>query len=419
VQIQRDIIARYTEATGRQVEYVPVPENELGSLMVANAASGTLPDVVHHPIDFTVGWAEQGLLDLEATAATVEALGRDTFNQAALELVSQDEQPAAVPSDGWGQLLVYRRDLFEQAGLEPPDTYDRILAAAQALNDPGAQRYGITASTDPADVFTQQTFEQFALGAGCDLVDGQGNITLNSPACVRAIETYQQLISQYSPGAVQNVDSTRATYFAGQAAMVIWSPFILDELGGLRNDALPTCPECQANPRFLAENSAFVPAISAEGGQPAQYGQISYLGIGTGADVEGAQAFVEYLMGEAYTDWLSIAPEGMFPMRQGTADAPDEFVTAWRELPVGVDAKAPLGEIYGDEVIDTLIEGTEQFSRWGLDQGYGGLVTSLYSSLVVPQTLSEVLNGGLSPQAAAERLQTEATEQLEAVGAPQ
>ena len=29
-------------------------------------------------------------------------------------------------------------------------------------------------------------------------------------------------------------------YFAGKAAMIIWSPFILDELAGLRDSAPPT-----------------------------------------------------------------------------------------------------------------------------------------------------------------------------------
>ena len=56
----------------------------------------------------------------------------------------------------------------------------------------------------------------------------------------------------------QDVDTTRASYFAGQAAMIIWSSFILDEMAGLRNDALPTCPECKDDPAFLPKNSGVV-----------------------------------------------------------------------------------------------------------------------------------------------------------------
>ena len=68
----------------------------------------------------------------------------------------------------------------------------------------------------------------------------------------------------------QDVDTTRASYFAGQAAMIIWSSFILDEMAGLRNDALPTCPECKKNPAFLAENSGVVTSIQGpSGSEPA------------------------------------------------------------------------------------------------------------------------------------------------------
>jgi multiple sugar transport system substrate-binding protein len=413
VATQQGIIDAFTEATGIEVELVPVPEDDLPNLIVTNAASGDLPDVVHHPIDYTIGWTEQGILDAEAAAAVIESLGADTFNPGALALASQDDQPVAVPADGWGQLLVYRADLFEAAGLAPPDTFENLMAAAEALHADGMS--GITMSTDPADVFTQQTFEFLALGAGCNLIE-DGEVALDSEACVNAIATYADLIQNYSPGTVQNVDTTRATYFAGDAAMLIWSPFILDELAGLRNDALPTCDECGDDPLFLANNSGFVPAISAEGTEPAQYGQVSYFGIGTGADTESAQAFVEYLLSDGYADWLSIAPEGMFPMRTGTADAPDSYVEAWKALDIGVDTRTPFGEVYSDDVVATLIDGTNNFQRWGFADGYGALVSSLYTSLTVPQTLSAVINEGMSPEDAAAQMQSAAEEQLAEVG---
>src|SRR5262249_3546387 len=56
----------------------------------------------------------------------------------------------AVPVDPNVQLLVYRKDLFEQKGLKPPATWDELLADAKALHDPAKQQYGIaiTASSD-------------------------------------------------------------------------------------------------------------------------------------------------------------------------------------------------------------------------------------------------------------------------------
>ena len=44
--------------------------------------------------------------------------------------------------------------------------------------------------------------------------------------------------------------------------MTIWSSFILDEMAGLRKDALPTCTECRSDKEFLAKNTGIVSALS-------------------------------------------------------------------------------------------------------------------------------------------------------------
>jgi multiple sugar transport system substrate-binding protein len=407
IEATQAIIDSFTEASGIEVEVTPIAEDELPNLMIANAASGDLPDVVYFPLDFAAGWAEQGLIDPEAASAVIEELGAGSFSQAAIDLATVDEQVVAVPSDGWGQLLVYRQDLFDQAGLQPPESYEQILAAAQALHNPDENMAGITLATDPADVFTQQTFEHIALANGCTLVDDSGEVALGSAACAEAIEFYATLANEYSPGGAQTVDTTRATYFAGQAAMVIWSPFILDEMAGLRQDALPTCPECQSNPAFLAENSGLVGPFTGGDADPAQYGQVSYYGIGAEADTAGAQALVSYMLSDGYMDWLDIAPEGKFPMRLGESEGEQTYVDQWRELDTGVDETAPLGEFYGDEIIESLRQGVENFDRWGYGHGAGEQVSTLYETLVVPQTLNEVIQGGTTPQQAAETLASE------------
>ena len=38
---------------------------------------------------------------------------------------------AAVSVDGWTQMVVYRKDLFQKAGLEPPTSYENITKAVK------------------------------------------------------------------------------------------------------------------------------------------------------------------------------------------------------------------------------------------------------------------------------------------------
>lgn len=416
LQKTQEIINGFTAETGIKVQLVPVDEDALPQVMLTNAASGTLPDVVFHPIDFTVGWAKAGILDTAAAGEVVASLGADTFSQGALALATVDGNPAAVPTDGWGQLLIYRKDLFDAAGLAKPDTFEKIEAAAAALNDPGNKFYGITASNDPGAVFTQQTWEHFALANGCELVDDSGTVTLGSSNCVEAIDFYTNLLGKYSPAGLQDVVSTRATYFAGQAAMIVWSPFIMDEMAGLRDSALPTCPECADDSAYLAKNSDFVPAFAGPSGAPAQYGQVSYMGIGKTDNTDEAKQFVEYWLSTGYIDWLSVAPEGKFPMRQGTADNPTEYIEGWRQLTSGVDRKAPLSDFYSEDVINGLITGSDSFARWGFVQGQGELVTAVYSTLIIPQTLDDVFAGDKTAEEGAAQMQALAEEELSLLG---
>ena len=74
-------------------------------------------------------------------------------------------------------------------------------------------------------------------------------------------------------------------------------------------------------------------------------------------------------MDEGYTKTLSIAPEGKFPVRRGNASDPEAFTKAWSKLPVGVDRKAPLSDLYSEDVINNIVAGLDKAKRWGVKEG--------------------------------------------------
>ena len=406
---QEEIATAFTEESGIEVEFVGIDENQFNQLLTSSAAAGELPDIVGAlSLAGVRALSANELVDTDVAAAVVEELGADTFSEQALTLTQDGDAQLAVPSDGWAQLLLYRQDLFDAAGLAPPETYDDILAAAEALDSDAFA--GFTGATVPNDAFTQQTFEHLALGNGCQLVDDAGEVTLGSDECVATFELYNDLITNYSVAGAQDVDTTRATYFAGEAAMVVWSSFILDEMAGLREDALPSCPECAADPAFLAKNSGVVTAISGpDGDEPAQFGEVVSWAVTAGAQADAAQQFITYMMGDGYEDWLAIAPEGKVPTRKGTADAPTAFLDAWGSLPAGVDTKAPLSDFYSEEVLEVLRTSPDTVQPWGITQGQGSLVGATLGELPVPQAISAMIGGELTPQEAAERATEDVT----------
>jgi multiple sugar transport system substrate-binding protein len=411
----KTITNRFQEQSGVQVEVVAIAEDQLPSQIQTASAAGTLPDVMGPmALGFVQNLATDDLADPDAANEVIESLGRDTFSERALSLVEADGKPMGVPSDTWTQLLVYRKDLFEKAGLETPDTLDKILAAATKLKQSGQN--GIVAATKAGESFTEQTFEYFALANGCQLTDDQGAIQLTSPQCVATFKFYNDLINQGSSKGGQDVDTTRAAYFAGKSAMIVWSSFLLDELAGLRNDALPTCAECREDKRFLSENSGVVTAISGSGGgEPTQFGEIANYVIVKDGNTEPAKQFVEFMMSDGYVDWLAVTPEGRFPARFGTKDNPEEYTEAWSKLPAGVDTKAPLSELYPPEVLEALTMSTDTMSRWGFQQGQGRVVGALAAEQPIPKALAAQLDGSLTPDAAAKQAQADVEEIAQSV----
>ncbi|MEV0163611.1 extracellular solute-binding protein [Nonomuraea fuscirosea] len=398
--VQNAIISEFTQKTGIKVKLVGVAEDQFSQTITAAAAADDLPDVIGAlPLASIRELEANDLLDTETPGRIVDQLGRDTFSPRALELDTSGGKLLAVPSDGWAQLILYRKDLFEKAGLQPPDTYEALEAAAAKLNTGGVA--GITLAIAPKDSFTAQSFEHVALANGCQLVDNSGNVALGTPQCAKAFEFYAKLARDYSVKGKQDVDTTRATYFSGKAAMMIWSSFILDEMAGLRKDALPSCQECRANPEWLAENTGVVTALKGpDGGAPAQYGEIVSWAITNGAATEPASKFVSYLMNEGYERWIGMAPEGKFPTRKG-------FDDKWNKLPAGVDTKKPLADVYPADVLEALRKSPDTFARWGIPQGQGKLVGATMGELPVPKALSMVVDGSLTPQAAATQAKTD------------
>ena len=403
IAVQEQLGADFEAATGVSVEFVPVGESSLAERVTAAFGAGDLPDVIYHPVSQTIGWAEAGILDTLTASDIVASLGEDTFSEGALNLVRFEEDYAAVPSDGWTQLVVYRQDLFDEAGLAAPTSFEAIQTAVEALHNP-PELYGFVAATDPSDDYMMQVLEEFFLANGVTLLDDEGNVDLDNEPVVETLNFYKTL-TDASPDGNLFWEQSRELYMAGQAAMVVWSPFILDELAGLRDEVPVTASEDPTS-ADLARDTGFVTRVSGPSNPDgASWASSSNWGVTVDADFDAATQFIEYVMTDGYLTWLSMAPEGLFPVRSGTADAPNEFIDGWQNLDVGVDRKAPLADFYPQEVIDNLLAGLEVGDRWGFSQGQGALVSELYGTRVMTEVVREFTDGELTAEETAAQLQ--------------
>lgn len=237
-----------------------------------------------------------------------------------------------------------------------------------------------------------QVLEHVFLANGVTPVREDGSTDLDEAATIEVLEFYRALAEASPPGELFWQQS-RELYFAGQAAMIIWSPFIMDELAGLRDSNPPTIND-DPQSLELAGLTGFVTTLAGPSNPDgAAWADIRYLGITADADVDAAMQFVAYSMEQGYTQTLSIAPEGKFPVRRGNADNPTAFVDAWAELPVGVDRRAPLDELYPEEVIAEIVAGLETAQRWGVGEGQLALASRIINSQVINRLVREYIDG--------------------------
>ncbi len=394
-EVLDEITAEFADRHGINVAVQLVSPALLPELAATGVLSGTLPDLIMHPIEYTAGWAQGGILDAAAADEVIDRLGRDRFDPAALELLSVDGQTAAIPSDGYFQLLLYRADWFEEMNLDTPDTFAAVAEAAESIFNPEEIISGLVIPTESNLVTTHQAFEQIALANGCRLIDENGEVTILEPACQEAIEHYFTTINRFSPSGVQTDTSAAIAFLTGRTGIIVTSPAILPDLAGLNPLTTPTCEECDQTEdgvNYLARNTGIVTEISGPSGGPTAFANIRSLGITTAAERELAQAFAEFWFDEGYERWLAVESERKVPLQLGTADEPRRFIDAWGTTPLG-DSGLSLADIYGEDVVTRLREGIASAPRWGLREGYGRLMTRLYDDFLFSIVLQEMLSG--------------------------
>ena len=403
--VQEEMIAGFEAATGHTVELIPVEESDIQTRATAAFAAGDLPDVINLTVQHVLPYSEAGLLDAGAASEVMDNLGIDSFAEGPVAMAMSDGEIVAVPTDGWTQLVVYRADLFEEAGLDAPTNFDAMNAAMTALHNP-PEMYGFVAATKIDEGYMMQLIEHLSLATGYSPVNPDGSVNEDTTNLVQLLELYQDLVAN-SPEGDLYWSQSRELYLDGKAAMVIWSPSILDELGGLR-DSAPVTISDDPTTKELAESTGFSTVISGPGNADgAAYADVRYLGITADANTGAAQEFVEYVLSEGYGAWLSQAPEGKFPVRRGTQAGDTSFETTWAGLDVGVDRKAPLGDIYPQSVIDDIVAGLSVGDRWGVADGQLATASKIVNSQVMSRVIREMTDGDLSVQEAADKIVAE------------
>ncbi|MEM7532337.1 MAG: extracellular solute-binding protein [Chloroflexota bacterium] len=403
IAIYEEVALRYMqENPSVKIVIEPVATADFFDRLELAIALDEMPDIVRVGVERIPVLSAGGLLDQSASENVIDMIGADDFHERTLEMVTDSASffYAAIPFDGWVQAMWYRKDIFEELNLAPPDTWEAIQEANQQLATSDKVTYGLTLATDPERGYTHQVFEQMAISAGAYPFDGDGHVTMNTPEMIETLRWYASLQDYAVPGP-QHAHGAREFYAQDQTGMFIYTTAIIADLAGATT--LGNNSKLKITVEDLASKTGFVPRILGPAG-PVTYGRLMVLGILTDAD-PATQDVVRHFMTDGYEDIIAIEPTKKIPARKS-------FFAKWRNA-------SDYFQDYDDAILETIANSYSTMNRWFLRPGYGTLeqtvIGDLESQLVIPKILYQlVVERVLTPEEAAEQLQSE-TEVLLAI----
>lgn len=380
------------------IKLIPVDENDMALNMRAAASAGTLPSVIEIDAEIAVALGSEGILDTDAAASLIKRVGKDNFYQGTLRLFESKDKGIyyAAPYHGMVQGIWYRADWFEEAGLEPPTTWESIAKAAEYFYNPKENTYGLLVGTMETESYDEQCFTPIAMSNNAGLFDKDGNLIFNSPEMKEAIEYYARLAKTSPPG--PQTWRARDYYLQGKMAMFFYSTYIMDDLailevaqGSLTSENFKDLKGAEFDPE-LVKNTKCATVISnkADSG----FGAVVSMAIPNQTDpavTDAALDLLEYLYSPTpYVAFLHMAVGGMMPVIKDIANT-DEFLND----PKGVYSR------YGEEKILEIVGGLNGIETFGLVEGRRiEAASTIYSKKIIPQMIYKITQENMNVDAA-------------------
>ena len=313
-EIWENVIKRFNEEYPQiTVEFLSVPWDSVVEKEMAAFASGTASDVSFQVEQYMV-YAQAGkLVDLNEYATPEKLAG---YPQSALDYFTFDGKLCGIPFVALNSVVFYNKDLFAEAGVEIPTTWDELVAAAQKLTldkdgDGVTDQWGLLLGNRPS--IDQWVHVTYIVEAGGQIWnDTVDNIGFNNEAGIKGLEFVNDLYNTYKvcpgPDVYSSQEEQLNAFCDGKIAMY---PAQIHTVNNIRTTNPDLNLGAFINPAGPAEDPAYATW---------DFANIGSLSISSDSpNKEAAWAFVEFATRpEVEKDFLSDV--GFFSPQMATND---------------------------------------------------------------------------------------------------
>lgn len=271
-------------------------------------ASGNVPDMSTalpgHVVEMMDAEALEPVDDL------IDEIGRDRFSEASLSEGEKDGTCYSLPLYSHAQVMWYRKDLLDAAGLEVPKTWDEFAEAAKALTKDGV--YGCSFPCGSSDLMATRFLNFYVRSAGESLLTDDLKANLTSDAAIDGINYWVDIYKNCSPkDSVNYAVLDQATlFYQGKTAFDFNSGF---QIGGVETNSPDLVDQIDCAP---------IPKVNADDPDTGIETSNIPLVVWSNSDhPEICKAFIKTLYEtDTYVDFLAATPVGMLPSITGISD---------------------------------------------------------------------------------------------------
>lgn len=219
--IIRDKIPEFEEATGLTVELTQLGEDQLSDQynVQLNAGTDELDVMMYRPLQEGKLFAQNGYMaDLTERVEGATDWDWSDFQPGPVATTTYEDMVVGVPIITESEVLYYRTDLLEEAGLGVPTTLEELETAAQTIHEANPDVAGFIARTGRSAAVTQFSSYLFSFGGQFEV---DGTAAVDSPEAIEAYDYYSRMIREYGPDNVSldmNWAEASAIFAQGQAA---------------------------------------------------------------------------------------------------------------------------------------------------------------------------------------------------------
>lgn len=264
-------------------------------------ASGNVPDM-----SSALPMQVVEMIDVDALVPLndlIDSIGRNRFAESSLSEGTVDKKNYSIPLYSHAQVMWYRKDLLDAAGLKIPQTWDELYETAKALTKNGI--YGCSFPCGTGDFMGARYLNYYVKSCGEKLLKDDKKANLTSQAAIDGIKYWVKVYHDCSPTDSVNykVLDQATLYYKGVTAFDFNSGFQIP--GVIANSPkLADYIDCTYLPRVHANDPVY----------GAETANIPLVVWKNSKHPEICKEFIKFLFEEdRYIDFLGAVPVGMLP----------------------------------------------------------------------------------------------------------